>query len=100
MHHEHELSEEIRAATRDWVGKLPMVDPLEEFKLGPTGRFPGGKLTPNDEGEIKVGIGKLKGKVVVNFGKPIASLGFSVEQARDVALALRQQADLIKRGGR
>lgn len=84
MHHERDLSDELMAAT--------IAD-----KLGPTGRFPGGKLTENDEGELKFAVGQLAGKVVVNFGSPVASLGMSLEEARQLALALRRQANAIER---
>jgi hypothetical protein len=62
---------------------------------GPTGKFPQGKLTPTDEGEIKIAIGSVDGKVVVDFGKPVAWIGFDPERARAVADALLKHANEI-----
>lgn len=60
--------------------------------LGPTGKFPEGKLTDNDEGEIKIGITTLKGKIVIDFGKPIHCIGLTKEQAVDIANTLFERA--------
>lgn len=79
-HHEPNLSEEI------------MNKVLAE-QLGPTGKFPDGKLTENDEGELLFAIGAIKGKVVLNFGTPIASAGFSPEQAKEIGQALIRRAE-------
>jgi len=83
MHHESETSEEMKQL-------------LQELELGPTGRFPEGKLTGNDEGEIRFGVTVYKGKVVVNFGKPVASLGMLPEQARVLARTLQRRAKQAK----
>jgi len=84
MHHERDLSDEMMAASL-------------QKKLGATGRFPGGQLTRNDEGEILFAVGHLKGKVIVNFGSPVASLGMTLKEARELALSLRQWANKIER---
>lgn len=78
-------------------GELP-----DEFKrlfqreetgpLGATGRFPFGKLTANDEGELRIAIGQQNGKVVVDFGKPTAWIGFTADQADDIADLLHKHA--------
>lgn len=68
-------------------------DRIDEItKLGATGRFPEGKLTPEDEGEIAYAIGQQDGKVVINFGKPTHWIGFTAEQAEDLATTLREHA--------
>jgi len=85
MHHEKDVSQEIMAA----MMKVEM-----QQALGPTGQFPGGKLTTNDEGEIAFAVGILKGKVIVNFGTPIASLGMSPKEARQLAMSLLQNANV------
>lgn len=86
MHHEPDMSAEMSKR---------LAEQIENMRLGPTGRFPGGKLTSNDEGEIAFGVSTLKGKVVVAFGKPIASLGMSAKEARLLANSLRKNADII-----
>lgn len=82
MHHEEELSDDIKQA-------------MSEQGLGATGRFPAGRLTENDEGELAFQIGTFKGRVVINFGKPVASLGITPQQAREMAGILRRHADRL-----
>lgn len=60
--------------------------------LGPTGRFPEGKLTPDDEGEFAYRVGHHHGKVVVDFGTPVAWVGLAPEDARELALLLTTHA--------
>jgi len=63
-----------------------------DLGLGATNQFPQGKLTPEDEGEIRIAIGQKDGKVVVDFGKPIAWVGFDPEQAESFADTIRDHA--------
>ena len=65
-------------------------------ELGPTGQFPEGKLTDSDEGEIRIGITHMNGKVVIDFGKPTAWIGFTAEQADGIAELLKKHADKIR----
>lgn len=62
-------------------------------ELGATGRFPQGKVAPHDEGELRLGVANDKGKVFVDFGKPIRSLGMDPEQANELADLLKRHAD-------
>jgi len=89
VHHETELSEEIKASIRAFT---------DDLMLGPTGQFLEGQLTPNDKGELVFAVGELKGKVIINFGGPVASVGMSPKQARELARSLRQRANRIERG--
>lgn len=59
----------------------------EEF-FGATGEHPKGKLTPDDEGEIRFAVGAENGKVILNFGTPIAWVGMEPEQAIALASSL------------
>lgn len=63
-------------------------------KAGPTGRFPEGKLCDEDEGEIQIQLGSDRdyGKVVIDFGRPVAWVGFNPMQARDLAECLKKHA--------
>ena len=97
MHHERALSEEMREAFAEVFDAEKRTDAPTNRALGPTGRFPEGRLTENDEGEIRLAVGTFKGTVTMNFGVPIASLGLTPKQARGVALALRQHANRIER---
>ena len=58
-------------------------------KLGPTGQFPDGKLTPQDEGEIQIGVTNTnEGSVIIKFGKSIEWLAMPPQQAADFAMLL------------
>lgn len=74
-------------------GKLKQAAKTEG--LGPTGRFPEGKLTAQDEGETKIGVTSVDGKVVMNFGKPMTWIGFTPELARQLADSLLRHANEI-----
>ena len=67
---------------------------MNDDSLGPTGQFPYGKLTPDDEGEISVGIaGDPQTETVhINFGTSIRSLGMRPEQAEQMAGAILRAA--------
>lgn len=77
--------------------------PSEEFRkafgLGATGKFPEGKLTPADEGEIKLAIGHKGGKVVIDFGTQVVWIGFTPNQAEEIAQTLLKHADAARTGG-
>lgn len=76
-------------------GNGPFADEFfhsQEPSLGATGLFPQGKLQSDDEGEIRLAVGQKDGKVVIDFGKPVAWLGFDAEQAESIADLLRRHA--------
>lgn len=56
------------------------------------GEYPHGKLNAHDEGALAVGIGHQQGKVVVQFPKAVSWIGFTPEQAIDIAETLVQHA--------
>jgi len=70
--------------------------------FGSTGRFPLGKLSQSDEGEIQFGIAAdpVKNKVVMNFGEPTAWIGFDAEQAEQLAESLLAKAKLLRNAQR
>jgi hypothetical protein len=102
-HHSSELfnpefPEEFQKMVTDKLDKrlgnhLTKLSQHESF--GATGEFPQGKLNEDDEGEIRLGVSNFKGKVVMNFGKSIAWIGFDAEQARKIAEILLKHADKI-----
>lgn len=59
---------------------------------GPIGDYPEGMLTPKDEGSIQFAIGDKDGKVVLDFGAPIAWIGLTPQQAMDIAASLMSRA--------
>lgn len=70
-------------------GQIPETD---DEKIGATGRFSVGKLKPEDEGELRLAITAAKGRVVVEFGKPIRWIGMNGEQALELARSLEKKA--------
>jgi len=54
------------------------------------GEFPNGRLNKEDEGAVACAVGHEKGVVKLLFPKPVAWIGFTPEQAIDLA------QDLIK----
>lgn len=72
---------------------------VKELSLGPTGHYPDGALNETDEGEIRIAVGVEQGKVVISFGKPTAWIGFTYQQARDLAELLIKHSDRAQCGG-
>lgn len=66
-------------------------------QAGPTGRFPHGKIDPKDGGEIAIRIATTEQAIVLEFGKPIAWIGFTPEQANLLAGKLIAWADSVSR---
>jgi hypothetical protein len=96
MHHSEQegdvmrrLREELQQADKTTL-KERMEAVEKQLQLGATGQFPEGKLGGEDEGEIRLAVGVHEGNVVVNFGKPVAWIGFSPQQARELAESIRQ----------
>lgn len=59
---------------------------------GATGKFPDGKLDPLDEGEIQIRMGSLDGRLIIEFGKPISSIGFTRDEAIHIGQAILDKA--------
>lgn len=72
---------------------VPLAAPF-----GGTGRFPLGKVSQSDEGEIQFGVAAdpVKNKVVLNFGQPTAWIGFDAEQAEQLAESLLAKARMLR----
>ena len=85
MHHSNqELPDDL---------KLSLFGGVKE-RFGATRRFPEGKLTESDEGEIVFGVSHdpVTAKVVLDFGTPVAWIGMNSPQAIDLANALLKHA--------
>lgn len=67
--------------------------------FGATGKFPQGKYTRQDEGEIQFGVAAdtQNRKVLINFGKPVAWMGLDADQADSLADLLKAKAAEIRR---
>lgn len=100
QHHEPDISPQMQQLLDDQMSKqlnAMMKQEAASQGFGATGKFPDGKLTENDEGELFFGVTAYHGQVILNFGKPVQSCGFSPTQARELALALRKRANEIER---
>lgn len=72
---------------REWAEKnLP----------GATGEFPRGKLSKDDDGELKIAIGQKKGVVFMEFGKLVSWIAMEPAQAETFAQTLLQYAEEAK----
>lgn len=66
-------------------------------KIGPTGRFPQGKMSPADDGELAFGVARdSQGNVHINFGKPVSWLAMPPELAIEMAKMLLRHAGATK----
>ncbi len=67
-------------------------------KLGKTGKFPDGKINKDDEGEIRILVGREKDKnlVVIRFGTPVAWLALKPNQAIAVGNMLIKHAKALQ----
>jgi hypothetical protein len=92
VHHSSQPDGEVMKKLRDALApkNMPKLADYEKMQLGATGKYPEGKLTPKDEGEIKFVVVTTDGKVVINFGTPITWIGFSPQQARELAETIRR----------
>lgn len=95
------LEQQLRDRTTDAEFVKAARDPNAFEKAGATGRFPEGKLTDEDQGEIAVAIGTHEGRVVLHFGdKPVTWFALTAAQAEGFALELIQRANKLREGGR
>ena len=69
----------------------------KDLKLGATGKFPMGKLNEDDEGELRLALGLSNGKIIFNFGKPVAWLGLDYETATSLNDSLSKLIESLKR---
>lgn len=60
--------------------------------IGATGQFPDGKMHKSDEGELSFAVSMRAGKIVVEFGKPVAWIGFLPDQAQELGMLLIKRA--------
>jgi hypothetical protein len=59
---------------------------------GALGDFHEGQLTKSDEGALQFGITVKDGKVVLDFGTPVAWVGMTPQQAADLASIMMKRA--------
>ena len=93
MHHsEIPFNPDADLTSREEAERLNAL--LGEFAgIGATGRFPEGKLTHSDEGEIRFAVSHAQGKVLIHFGKPVAWLGLGRHHVVALIKILQKHAD-------
>lgn len=61
--------------------------------LGATGKFPQGKISEDDEGELVIGVGHTDKLVYLQFGKSLSWLAMPPVEAVDFALTIIRHAE-------
>ncbi len=61
-------------------------------KLGPTGDFPQGMISPDDQGALFYSVSVKAGHVVLDFGAPVTWAAMDPLQAETLAMALLRMA--------
>lgn len=56
------------------------------------GEYPNGKLNENDAGALALAISNERGVVKISFPKPVAWIGFTGDQAMEIAALLIKHA--------
>lgn len=64
--------------------------------IGPTGKYPYGKLGPHDKGELRLGIAHDKSNVIIDFGVPTSWIAMPKTQAIKFAKLILRHAEEIK----
>jgi hypothetical protein len=65
-------------------------------KLGATGRYPLGRLSPEDEGELNIAVFLIKGNVRIEFGKPVAWMSMPAKRAKEFAELIMRHASKLE----
>lgn len=68
-----------------WDDRAVSVKINTGLVIGGTGKYPDGKLGPDDEGELKIMATVTEGVLRFDFNKEVAMLGFDPSSARQVA---------------
>ena len=89
-HHMRDISEAQAKVLHDLFGSPE--------GLGATGEFPDGRVTDDDEGEIRFAVAadSERGLVHIDFGKPVHWMAMTPEQATEVGMLIRAKALEIK----
>lgn len=68
------------------------------MNLGPTGNFPRGKFSADDEGEIRIGVTHQDKTVIIAFGVAVKWIGLDADLALKLAETIKEHATQIKEG--
>ena len=80
------------------IAWLKAFQPWYKGMLGASGKFPQGALNDDDEGELRMAIGRdpVDGVIRLDFGKPVAWLGLPPPEAIQMARMLLRRAGAKK----
>lgn len=59
--------------------------------LGKTGKFPDGKISESDDGELRFATSVINGILIIDFGEPVAWIGLDKTQAKELILSLTKK---------
>jgi len=59
--------------------------------LGKTGKFPDGKISESDDGELRFATSVINGILIIDFGEPVAWIGLDKNQAEELILSLSEK---------
>lgn len=65
-------------------------------KIGPTGNYPEGKISNDDEGELRIAVHRTAKDVILSFGKSISWIGLPPGTARRLAKLLIKNANEVE----
>lgn len=71
----------------------------EPMKPGPTGTYPEGRTSYDDDGELVIAVGCDDGIVFVELGTPVKWFGLPPMQARELAESLIKKAEQAEKEG-
>lgn len=102
-HHAEDFDPKMSEAMREFIKGVPEQESEifkrfearcveAERKLGATGKFPEGKLTDMDEGEIAFAVFHKDGKVILDFGTQVTWMGMNPGQAVELGKLLLKHA--------
>jgi len=92
MHHSSDLDDDMK--------KIKEIEEGFKQKLGPTGKFPEGKLTTHDEGQIRFSVFSKDNKVIIDFNSPVHWLGMGPNEAIDLGNALIKHGRKAQKKGK
>jgi hypothetical protein len=107
-HHASDLDPEMRRQIEKMRGRYKLdpedgkvcreIEDGPPLDLGPTGKFPRGKLTSHDEGEIKIAVAadKKNQAVIISFQSQVTWIGFDYDQAMALSDSLRDKANELR----
>lgn len=71
---------------------------MSDAMKGIFGEFPQGKLNAEDEGALALAVRHENGKVILQFSKPVAWIGFDAQGAVELAQSLVTYARAVNTG--